>query len=478
MAAAVATALRFTAYRVVRSGQSELLPEITDEMIDAGTPDLEQRRMAPGARASGPRWWFRLIVGQKPFGAVSFITAESGRRYGTQDLLLASEIARARLAGGRERSRLHRDARRRSQTRDNFLAIASHELRTPLSALTVLDDVAGARAPTRTACSSSAPTALKDRMLKAERQTRQLARLVDRLLDVSRLSTPRSAPRARADRPRGGRARRDLALRRRGGGGGQPDRADSRGPTVGFWDRSRIDQVLTNLVGNALKYGAGAPVTVSVSAGGSGHVRLIVRDGGPGIPAEHQERIFGQFERATASEKLAGDGAGALAGPAHRHRTRRHGDAGQQPGTGALHVSPTRHTIRRTPEQQLDDACLNTSWSSKTTRTCARACATRYARGLSTSSPRSTAKRRCTHLNTGARPCVILLDLMMPVMDGWTFHRELAKDQTLASIPVVVMTAAAPARATAVDASTVLYKPLQMDTVVEVVQEHCPGGAA
>jgi CheY-like chemotaxis protein len=82
------------------------------------------------------------------------------------------------------------------------------------------------------------------------------------------------------------------------------------------------------------------------------------------------------------------------------------------------------------------------------------------------------------HLNTGARPCVILLDLMMPVMDGWAFHRELAKDQSLASIPVVVMTAAAQARAAAVDASAVLYKPLRMDTVVEVVQEHCPGGAA
>src|SRR5688572_17939973 len=82
------------------------------------------------------------------------------------------------------------------------------------------------------------------------------------------------------------------------------------------------------------------------------------------------------------------------------------------------------------------------------------------------------------HLNTGARPCVILLDLMMPVMDGWTFHRELSKDQALASIPVVVMTAAPQARATAVDANAVLYKPLRMDTVVEVVQEHCPDGAA
>jgi len=52
------------------------------------------------------------------------------------------------------------------------------------------------------------------------------------------------------------------------------------------------------------------------------------------------------------------------------------------------------------------------------------------------------------------------------------------KDRTLASIPIVVMTAAAPARVSAVDADAVLYKPLRMDTVVEVVQEHCPDGAA
>jgi CheY-like chemotaxis protein len=82
------------------------------------------------------------------------------------------------------------------------------------------------------------------------------------------------------------------------------------------------------------------------------------------------------------------------------------------------------------------------------------------------------------HLGTGARPCVILLDLMMPVMDGWTFRQEILKDQALANIPVVVMTAASAARAQAVVSDAVLFKPLQMDSVVEVVQEHCPDGAA
>jgi len=82
------------------------------------------------------------------------------------------------------------------------------------------------------------------------------------------------------------------------------------------------------------------------------------------------------------------------------------------------------------------------------------------------------------HLAAGARPCLILLDLMMPVMDGWTFREELLKNPELADIPVVVMTAASAARAAAAAAQAILYKPLHMGKVVDVVQEHCPNGAA
>ena len=77
------------------------------------------------------------------------------------------------------------------------------------------------------------------------------------------------------------------------------------------------------------------------------------------------------------------------------------------------------------------------------------------------------------HLATGCRPCMILLDLMMPVMDGWTFRRELLKDPSLAAIPVVVMTASTPARAGAVAPEAILYKPLHMSKVMDVVQAHC-----
>ena len=81
-------------------------------------------------------------------------------------------------------------------------------------------------------------------------------------------------------------------------------------------------------------------------------------------------------------------------------------------------------------------------------------------------------------LRGGARPCLILLDLMMPIMDGWTFRRTLLGDPALADIPVIVMTAAGANRAADVPAELIIHKPLHMDEVVEIVQEHCPNGAA
>jgi signal transduction histidine kinase len=249
-----------------------------------------------------------LIVGKQAIGTLSFVTAESGRLYGAQDLILATEIGR-RASLAIENARAYTEAREAVRTRDNFLAIASHELRTPLSALSVLISSLVRAAGTGRLLKLT-PQALSDRMTKAERQTTQLARLVDRLLDVSRLSTRDLA----LERERTDLADlvRDVISRYEDAAAEAGSRIDLSisGPAVGCWDRSRLDQVVTNLVGNAVKYGQGAPITVSVSSGSSGHVRLTVRDGGPGIPLEHQERIFGQFERANDSENMPGMGLG------------------------------------------------------------------------------------------------------------------------------------------------------------------------
>src|SRR6185436_14592922 len=81
------------------------------------------------------------------------------------------------------------------------------------------------------------------------------------------------------------------------------------GPIVGHWDRERVEQMIGNLLSNALKYGAGKPVTVEVSAH-EGWAEVTVRDGGMGISPEDLERIFGRFERAVSVRNYGGLGLG------------------------------------------------------------------------------------------------------------------------------------------------------------------------
>jgi signal transduction histidine kinase len=153
------------------------------------------------------------------------------------------------------------------------------------------------------------PEGLKDRLMKADRQTRQLAQLVDRLLDVSRLSSSE----LRLDRERVDLAEivREAIARYEDAAAdaGSTLALSVRGATTGLWDRSRLDQVVTNLLGNAVKYGAGSPISISLASVGPSRVSLAVRDGGPGISVENHERIFDQFERAT-TEHHPGMGLG------------------------------------------------------------------------------------------------------------------------------------------------------------------------
>ncbi|HVR64777.1 MAG TPA: response regulator [Polyangia bacterium] len=82
------------------------------------------------------------------------------------------------------------------------------------------------------------------------------------------------------------------------------------------------------------------------------------------------------------------------------------------------------------------------------------------------------------HLRSGVpHPCLILLDLMMPVMDGWTFRKALLADPALAAIPVVVMTAAGRHGLPSPPAERILHKPLRMDRLFQIVHAHCPVAA-
>lgn len=131
----------------------------------------------------------------------------------------------------------------------------------------------------------------------AEKQVQRLMRLVDDVLDVSRLHAGRlelHLERVDLLAVVGEVVDRFSETSARTG-----SRVDVRaeGPIVGMWDRSRLDQVVANLLGNAFKFGEGRPIEIAVSRR-DGMAELVVEDHGIGIPPERLPHIFERFERA------------------------------------------------------------------------------------------------------------------------------------------------------------------------------------
>jgi signal transduction histidine kinase/CheY-like chemotaxis protein len=191
------------------------------------------------------------------------------------------------------------------QTRDTFFAAAAHELRNPINALQ-LQLLSILRAAERgDGDGTLAVDWVRGRVGKAAHQVSRLVRLIDNLLDVSRIAS--------------GRLHLDLETVDLAAvvtevldhleNIEQAQIVRIMTPTVGQWDRLRLDQVITNLVSNALKYGEGRPIEITVKGDGTDAL-LQVCDQGIGIAAEHQERIFERFERVVADRRYAGFGLG------------------------------------------------------------------------------------------------------------------------------------------------------------------------
>ena len=202
-----------------------------------------------------------------------------------------------------ERARLVEELRGAVSLRDEFLAVAAHELRTPLTSLQLQLQLAGRLLRTR------GPGDPAPRVESAIRQAGRLGRLVDDLLNASRLTAGRLTLHREecdlGDLVRETIARHDEDARK----AGCTILLSADSPARGLWDCARLEQVITNLLSNALKFGAGAPIRVTISAGETS-VTLAVQDGGIGIPPEAVDRIFRKFERGVSARSYGGLGLG------------------------------------------------------------------------------------------------------------------------------------------------------------------------
>ena len=286
---------------VLRSGKTEWERSLPDSLLvdraDSAGHLAELRAARMLSYIAVP-----LCARGQMLGAMTVVTtAQSGRRYDALDVRTAEELAE-RVAAALDNAALYRREQEAVRARDDFLSIASHELRTPLTPLRLQTQVlrrlvAQGGTPAREKLSASLDT--------LDRQTDRLGRLVSDLLDVSRITVGRlTLHRESLDLAD---VARELVERY---AAASRSRIELRTQTApGSWDRTRLEQVATNLLANAIKYGEGKPIDVVVEPR-EGSAVFIVRDRGIGIAPQDAERIFGRFERAISATSYGGLGLG------------------------------------------------------------------------------------------------------------------------------------------------------------------------
>jgi signal transduction histidine kinase len=299
---------------VIRTGKSELYAEIPRERVEAAAKDETHRRMLLELRLESAMV-VPLRARGRTFGAVTFVYAGSGRRYGHDDLGFAEDFARrAAMAienalalreaeAARETERgLRASAELASRAKDDFLATVSHELRTPLHAILAWAVTLRSRQP---------PESVDRGLVVIERNARAQAKLIEDILDVSRVIsgklalhlTPTNvadAVSAAIETVTPAAAAKEIVI--------EAEVAD-RTETITA-DADRLQQIVWNLVSNAVKFTPkGGRVAVKVGRQGS-DVFIRVSDTGEGIRPTVLPIIFERFQQADASTTRRHGGLG------------------------------------------------------------------------------------------------------------------------------------------------------------------------
>jgi signal transduction histidine kinase len=352
--------------------------------------------------------------------------------------------------------------------RAEFLTIAAHELRTPLTPLSMYLQNIERRLSRGVAIDP-------ELAIKSRRQVNRLTKLVEDLLDVSRLESGRieflrdpvhldELIDAVVGDFRSSSQGHEIVLVR------------SPQPLIVSGDRQRLEQVLVNLLGNAIKYSPqGGQVVVTMAPEGD-EALVSVADQGIGIPVEEQSRLFQRFFRAhnATPRHFGGLGIGLYVSNEIVQRHGGHFVVESESGKGAvfrftLPLLPVRAPAVDAPHRILlvdDDAEILEAtadvlreWGYAVDQAPDGATALEFARV----SP----------------PDLMVVDLMMPVMDGSTLIHRLRNENLADGIPIVVISADRDARAKgeSLHADAALRKPFELEELQGIVERLLPGRA-
>jgi PAS domain S-box-containing protein len=285
--------------RVVLTGRAEMLPDLSDALRETWSPtsraEVLVRQLAIRSYMVVP-----LVVRGSVIGAIALTSSASGRRFESDDLALAGELAR-RAGLAVENAQLYRDAQDANRLKDEFLATVSHELRTPLTA------ILGWLHLLRTGRPAQVARAIDT----IERNALAQARIVDDVLDVSRIITGKlrleiepvnlaDVLRSAVDTVRPAAEAKEIALITTL----HPAAAETAG------DSARLQQIAWNLLSNAIKFTPhGGRIEVRLEREGS-DARVRVSDTGQGIRPDFLPHVFERFRQGDSSSTRTHGGLG------------------------------------------------------------------------------------------------------------------------------------------------------------------------
>jgi signal transduction histidine kinase len=426
---------------VVRSERPEIVPEITETQLAAWAPTPDLQRLLTGAGLSS-YIGVPLNVRGRTRGAITFFCTKSGHRYDSTDLAVAEDLA-SRAAIALENAQLYRELKDADRRKDEFLATLAHELRNPLapirSGLEVLR-LSGSQAPTVT-----------DARAIMERQLSHMVRLVDDLLDVSRITRDKLELRTEpielsavlqnaveTSRPFIDRDGHVLTM------------TLPPVPVCLEADPVRLAQAFSNLLNNSAKYTPpGGRITVTGDCE-DGHVTVRIRDTGIGIPAEALPRLFQMFSQVDRNMGRAGGGLG-IGLMLVRRLIELHGGTvcatSDGPGCGSEFVVrlPVLAAGRKPSGVAREPAALAASRTGQ--RILVVDDNVDSATSLELMLQILGNETRIAHDGAEAvaiaadfQPDLILLDLGLPTLDGYEVCRQIRRQPWAASVRIVALT--------------------------------------
>ena len=300
------------AHEAIEERRAVLVAEITPGYLEARTQGPEHAELLRGL---DPRSLIAvpLVARGRLLGAVVLVSSRSSRRYGERDLRLAEQLARV-AALAVDNAHLHGAAQQAIRGRDEVLGIVAHDLRSPLNTALLQCDLLELRGGDADRRDPRPVQAIR-------RSALTMSRLIQDILDVSRLEAGTLAiERAGVPVPQvideAIEARRTAAAH--AGVGLRAEVAEGL-PDV-HADRGRLQQVLDNLIGNAIKFtGPGGGILVEARPG-PGEVVFRVADTGCGIRPDHLSHLFDRFWQGEARDRRgAGLGLSIVRGIVEAH---------------------------------------------------------------------------------------------------------------------------------------------------------------